>query len=140
MIGRCGAGMNPPALISALVSPSERNRERGNILVLHRLPGVTDRHAPAVADRDAQRDGAVPDYRGQHRAAHALDRAAEEFTQVNQVRSDVSQRTGAGTAPVAPAHRGVWIEAVVTPVVAAEMPDPAEGAPDDLLTDRVDGR
>ena len=104
------------------------------VVVLHGLEGVTDGNV-VVAHDGGERQGPLVDRGGQAAAADGLDVAAQELGYVRQVASDVGQRTGAGAALVAPAHRRGGAEAVVGPVAAAEVQDVAEGAVLDEVAD-----
>ena len=75
------------------------------VVVVDRLEDVADRGV-VVAHDGAERQRALVDDGAEPSAADGLDVAAEELGDVRQVAADVGQRTGAGAALEAPAHRG----------------------------------
>src|SRR5699024_6196715 len=93
-----------------------------------------------VSDNVTERQWAGGDRGVETSARDLLDGAGEEFDGVGQVAADISQRSAAELAPVAPAHRCGGGAGVVRPVPGVDVADLAERSVVDEVLDRGQSR
>ena len=122
-----------------MAPPAKRTEKLAQSSFSHRLALVADLDV-GVPDDVAQRQRALGDDGGQRGPGHRLDRAEQELRGVGQVAAQVGERARPRAAPVAPAHRGLRVAAVVRPVLRVDVERPPQFPRLDHLAGRGDAR